>query len=793
VGGDGASETTLGVDTADVTPHPALEGTVAGTFTVRPGVQITTVFGGTPATPYTIYDITGTRLLSVVADEFGHAHFSYIPFEHETIDPGNDDGESQGVTGDFVRRATTLAPGDGYVMRDDTASPPAAIGPFSVLAVRDHPDPAIYEGQDLHGVPFGIFGHDGDPQEGLNYIEMRDGTKLSAMVRFPDAGLWGDGPYPTVIEYSGYAPSQPEDPDPGSRIATLLGYASVGVNMRGTGCSGGVFDIFSPAQHSDAYDIVEVVARQPWVLHGKVGMVGLSYPGIAQIYAAYLNPPGLAAVSPLSILSDPWELLRPGGIYNDGFTRQWLEQRDSEASSGGQRWTDRRIEWGDPICAEHQNLRNQNLDFESVFRALEFYPDDGYARSIKRLLKDIRMPVYLSGGFQDEQTGPQFADVLDQFENAPVQKFVLYNGRHADGYSPLTLTRWWEFLEIYVAKRVPRMPDWVRELAAPEFSRTYDSTGLGFEEDRFATYAEDDYAGVKAAYEAEPDVRVVFESGGGDDQPGAPKERFSVAMPSWPSPVAATTTLYLGADGTLGTEAGDAGTNTWRHDPEAGGKNFFGPRGYQTLGRLWDIDWTRFADGDVVAYETAPLETAMVLGGPGYAALWVQSVAADIHVQVTLTELRPDGQEVLIQSGWMRVGHGTLDEELAVGNSLQYTWREEDFVPPVAGQPTLTRVPIPSVGHVLRAGSQLRLAISAPGRNHATWQFTSPTEDTATHTLLWGAGHPSALVLTRLDGTTALQGVDIPADAPSCIGLRGQPCRAALPIVNHPEHDQRAH
>ena len=29
------------------------------------------------------------------------------------------------------------------------------------------------------------------------------------MIRFPDPRWYGDGPYPTVIEYSGYSPSRP--------------------------------------------------------------------------------------------------------------------------------------------------------------------------------------------------------------------------------------------------------------------------------------------------------------------------------------------------------------------------------------------------------------------------------------------------------------------------------------------------------------------------------------------------------------------------------------------------------
>ena len=98
---------------------------------------------------------------------------------------------------------------------------------------------------------------------------MRDGVRLSAMVRFPDQGLYGPGPYPTVVEYSGYSPSDPANEEPGARLARVFGYATVSVNLRGTGCSGGVFDVFNPAQMADGYDVIEIVARQGWVAGGR--------------------------------------------------------------------------------------------------------------------------------------------------------------------------------------------------------------------------------------------------------------------------------------------------------------------------------------------------------------------------------------------------------------------------------------------------------------------------------------------------------------------------------------------
>jgi len=758
-------------------PHPALIGTEPATFTVRPGVEIATAFDVAPNAPITLYDAAGTRLLTVVADAFGHAHFAYVPPTYMVLDP------AVGISGDLVRAGHTLTPGDGYVLRDDSVTPPRASSVFRVLGVDDHPAPSFYDTPEMTGVHYGILGTASgeDPQDGLNYIKMRDGTLLSAMVRFPDTGLWGEGPWPTVVEYSGYSPSNPAGPDPGSQIATLLGYVSVGVNMRGSGCSGGVFDVFSPAQFADGYDIVETVARQPFVLGGRVGMVGLSYPGISQLYVASTRPPSLAAVTPLSVLADPWAELRPGGIYNDGFTRQWLEQRDAEAAPDGQSWTETRIATGDTICDQHQDLRNQNLKFEEIFKALEFYPADAAARSLPRLVPKIEVPVYLSGAFQDEQTGPQFQEMLGKFTDSPVARFVLFNGRHPDGYSPLTLARWYEFLELYVAHRVPRLPDWIRTIGIDQISAQFDSTNLTFEADRFASFADDDYEGVRAAYEAEPAVHVFFESGGDAAQPGAPKAAYSREYEAWPPP-ADTQVFFLARDGALADAAPtEAATDLFEHDPAAGEKTFFGPRGYETLRRIWDIDWTRFAAGRVLSYETPALTSSIVLGGPGFAELYVSSDADDVNLQVTLTEVRPDGQEVLLTSGWLRIGHTVIDESESSGNQLHYTFLEGDYEPLADNEVRKTRIPIPGIAHALRAGSRLRLTISSPGRNHGTWQFAGPDygDVPPMNEIALGGATPSALHLSVLPNFG-----DVPAPYPACPGLRGQPCRAYEPLAN---------
>ena len=175
------------------------------------------------------------------------------------------------------------------------------------------------------------------------------------MVRLP--GPVDKGPYPTIVEYSGYDPANPEfgGTTASSRIANALGYATVGVNIRGTGCSGGSFQLWEDAQATDGYDVVETIAAQPWVKNHKVGMVGLSYPGNAALYAAATQPPSLAAIAVGGTYDDGFRnLLRPSGIVNSGFAKEWIKGRYDEAQPGGQAWTQQPHRRGRQICAYNQ-------------------------------------------------------------------------------------------------------------------------------------------------------------------------------------------------------------------------------------------------------------------------------------------------------------------------------------------------------------------------------------------------------------------------------------------------------
>jgi len=280
------------------------------------------------------------------------------------------------------------------------------------------PPQSFYDGQTLH--------------EGFNFITTRDGTTLSANVVFPKPPFaQGGAPYPTVVEYSGYDPSNPGDTTM-STLFTSLGFAYVGVNIRGTGCSGGSFLPFEPVQSLDGYDAIETVAAQPWAKFHRAGMIGISYPGIEQLYVARTRPPHLSAITPLSVIDDSYRgTLWPGGILNTGFAEPWASARASDATPYGEGW-ERGM--NSQECDDNQLVRLQNPDPVALIEDHPFYNKTYYQQiDPSRFVHRIDVPVYLAGAWQDEQTGGHFPAFLHRFTSSPHFYATMANGSHTEG------------------------------------------------------------------------------------------------------------------------------------------------------------------------------------------------------------------------------------------------------------------------------------------------------------------------------------------------------------------------
>jgi predicted acyl esterase len=144
---------------------------------------------------------------------------------------------------------------------------------------------------------------------------------------------------------------------------------------------------------------------------------------------------------------------------------------------------------------------------------------------------------------------------------------------------------------------------------------------------------------------------------------------------------------------------------------------------------------------------------------------------------VTLSEIRPDGQEMYVQSGWLRASHRALDEAASTEQRPVQTHLEADAEPIPDGVDdtgfALARVEIFPFAHVFRAGSQIRISVDAPGGNRPVWAFETISDGEVVQIGI-GGDFPSSIVLPVIPGIVP------PAAYPECGALRGQPCRTPV-------------
>jgi predicted acyl esterase len=166
------------------------------------------------------------------------------------------------------------------------------------------------------------------------------------------------------------------------------------------------------------------------------------------------------------------------------------------------------------------------------------------------------------------------------------------------------------------------------------------------------------------------------------------------------------------------------------------------------------------------------LTASTVVVGSGALYAWIRSSVRDVDLQATVSEIRPDGRETFVQSGWMRASLRKLDRRKSTLLQPVPSLRRRDAAPLPKGRYAKLAVPLYYQGHAYRAGSRIRVTISAPGGDQPIWAFaeTRPRKR-ARVTMARSRRLPSRLVLP------VVPGIDVPTGLPPCPGLRGEPCR----------------
>ncbi|MCU1454636.1 MAG: peptidase [Acidimicrobiales bacterium] len=737
--------------TASLASTVASPAAAAPTFTARGSVNQVFTYGHEAGQTIDLLTADGTPVASGVADAQGAYLFKQV------------------------------AKGLGYQVRRGGVT----VSGLDVTDPADNPPDSFYSSTPAVNAGFG-------------YITTRDGTTLSANVTMPKDK--STCPCPVVVTYSGYDPSQPGSPPQEATVYAYQGYVVVGVNMRGTTCSGGAFDFLEALQGTDGYDVVETLAHQPWS-NGDVGMVGISYSGFSQLYVAATRPPHLRAITPLSPFADTYTgILDPGGILNDGFALDWATQRENDAKPAAHQWVKDRIANGDTTCAQNQVMRLQSRPLYKTIHDHPFADHQFDYLNPKTFVHTINVPTFLSSQWQDEQTGGSAAQLAPLFAPEAKLRANFTNGTHVEPEAPSEILEAMVFIDLYVGKRIPHTSSLLALGAPSVLAALYGSTDkVAFKLPYNPWASQPSYAATLAAYERQQPVRVRWENGTVANNNGSSSSTYGLPFApvvtrfsSWPPASISAEKLYFQPDGKLAgsapavADAAARASSAYRYDPASKRNRTFDGSTDAAWTAHPDVHWNTLVEGTALSFLSDPYPKRAAYAGSGSVDLWLKSTAADTDLEATLTEVRPDGKEVFIQSGWLRASHRKLDTAASTELVPVPTHQAADAAPLPAGQYSPVRLQLFPFAHVIRPGSRLRVNIEAPGGNQDFWAFDTLAGG-ATNRVGHSVGMPSRVVLPRLPDSAvppvaaALPPCTLPGVTTQAVSLRNQPCRGYLP------------
>jgi predicted acyl esterase len=185
-------------------------------------------------------------------------------------------------------------------------------------------------------------------------------------------------------------------------------YVCVRVDSRGTGCSPGYVDHFSPRETKDFYNCIEWAGVQPWS-NGKVGLNGISYYGINQWHVASLQPPHLAAMCIWEGAADWYrDMTHHGGILST-FWENWYDMQVKTVQYGaGERGKRSRVH-GELVCGPEilsdDALRKNRCDFGGEIRSHPL--DDDYHKARSPDWSKITVPIFTAANWGGQGLHPR--------------------------------------------------------------------------------------------------------------------------------------------------------------------------------------------------------------------------------------------------------------------------------------------------------------------------------------------------------------------------------------------------
>jgi uncharacterized protein len=499
------------------------------------------------------------------------------------------------------------------------------------------------------------------------WIRMPDGCRLAARIWLPEGAE--HAPVPAIFEYVPYRKNDGlvlRDA-PIHHYFAGHGYASVRVDLRGTGDSDGILeDEYLPLEQEDGLAVIRWLAAQPWC-SGKVGIIGKSWGGFNGLQIAAHHPPELAAVISVASTDDRYA---DDVHYMGGCLLAWAALP----------WASTMLAYNalppDPVVVgeEWRKTWRERLEKTPPYidawvahqRRDEFWRQGSVCEDFGA----IHCPVYMVGGW------------TDSYRNAILR-----------------------FLEGYPGPCKGLIGPWGHDY--PEDGAPGPAIGFLQEAVRWWDHW---LKGHDNGVMDEPTLRAWMPQAWRPSTGHLTQAGRWLAADGWPAKAEADTRSFRLGQGTLspaeldGASGGGAELRIRGAESAAGDLGQWGGHG-NALEFPGD---QRPEDGVSLTFDTEPLaEPVEILGFP-IARLELAADQPLALVAVRLCDVWPDGASTLITRGLKNLTHRANDAH------------PEPLVP---GKSYVVDVPLNAIGYQVPAGHRLRLAVSP---TYWPWAWPSP-------------------------------------------------------------------
>ncbi len=577
-------------------------------------------------------------------------------------------------------------------------------------------------------------------------VAMRDGVKLATDVYLPADAT---GRLPVVLTRTPY--NKDGNKDLGTYFATH-GYAFVAQDTRGRYASEGVWHWMTD-DGKDGADCAAWIAAQPWA-DGKIGMVGTSYVGGTQHAMALEKVPQLTTVIPVDAVSNMGrQSMRNGGAFEMRFWN-WIMLNAGRGSNAAldpatqvelKEMADHRWEYLKllPLRPGGTPLKLAPEYEDWLIQAMRHGKDDDFWAQNNILADPSKykdMPVYLVGGWYDSWAGNTAANFTALSQTLKSDVYLIMGPwiHGAQGKSTHGQVDFGESAAItdQLAWRKEWFDHWLKGV--------------------------DNSVGKAAPFATQVRIFVMGTGDGSKTKEGLLNHGGSWREENeWPLERAKAMPYYLHAEGGLSDHKpqGALAATTYDFDPTNPvptiGGNISSGDGIMQQG-AWDQrggekfwNWPKpiplSARGDVLVFQTEPLQADVEVTGEIEVKLWVSSSALDTDFTAKLIDVYPTSTD------WP---HG-FDLNLADGivrARFRESLQEEKLMQP--GKVYPITVKLYPTSNVFKKGHRIRLDISSS--NFPRFDVNPNTGEPlqqhrrtviATNTIHHDAAHPSHIVL----------------------------------------------